>query len=450
LTDQVHVFTSTATDEAGNLSSPATYTWTVDTVAPTATITGGPASLTNSKSATFDFTSNEEGGTFKCSLDGGSFLICTDPKTYNWLSEGTHTFQVEAIDAANNIGTPVSATWTVDVAKPVVTITSGPATNSKSNAATFVFTVSDAHNVTDTCQLDSMAPAACGPGSVSYSNLLDGSHTETITATDDAGNAGTATWRWTIDTVVPTATITSSPANPTNQSSATFKFNSTEPGSTFTCTLDGGSPTTCTSPKTYSGVAAGSHTFTLTAKDKAGNVSPPATFTWTVDTIAPVAVIDSGPSNPSKSQSATFTFHSEASATFKCSLDSATFATCMSGKTYWTLSEGSHTVKVEAIDLAGNTGVPVSWTWTVDLTKPTVTITSGPSDPTSQSTATFTFTASEGGVTFTCQLDSQATTTCVSGVTYTGITTARHTFKVFATDKAGNVGVKTTWAWTKQ
>jgi hypothetical protein len=38
----------------------------------------------------------------------------------------------------------------------------------------------------------------------------------------------------------------------------------------------------------------------------------------------------------------------------------------------------------------------------------------------------------------------------VSGVTYTGITTARHTFKVFATDKAGNVGVKTTWAWTKQ
>jgi hypothetical protein len=665
LTDRVHVFTSTATDTAGNVSAPATFTWTVDTIAPTATITSAPASLVNSKTATFDFTSNEQDATFKCALDAGSFLVCTDPKTYTYVSEGSHTFQVEAIDAGNNIGTPVSSTWTIDVTKPAVTITSGPDANTKSNAASFAFTVSDAHNATSTCQLDSTTPIPCGPGAggggsandafnrslsnswgtddsgetwkvpadnpaadfdvngsagtmvasvkdssrlsylplawgdqdelfrfsvdkkptssrvmayavgrydsvtgafyavrislvwdgsirldsskkplvgtevvlgteaaypgmgaantwywvrahfgteglnariqgkvwkdgttepsawgysyldmsaplttgrpgvrsqswstevpfvvsfddfstssgLSYSSLLDGSHTETITATDDAGNVGTATWNWTVDTRVPTATITSSPANPTNQTSATFKFTSSETGGTFTCTLDGGIATTCTSSTTYSGLAAGSHTFTLTAKDKAGNVSSPATFTWTVDTTGPTAVIDSGPSNPSKSKSATFTFHSEAGATFKCSLDSATFTTCMSGKTYWTLGDGSHTVKVEAIDLAGNTGAPVSWTWTVDATKPTVTITSGPTDPTVQSTATFTFTASEGGVTFTCQLDSQATTTCVSGVTYTGITTARHTFKVFATDKAGNVGVKTTWAWTKQ
>jgi large repetitive protein len=666
LADGDHVFVATATDLAGNVSTPATYPWTVDTVAPTATITDGPASLTNSKAPSFSFTSNESGSTFKCLLDDGNFLTCTSPKSYTNVTDGTHTFKVEAIDGANNIGSPIAYTWTVDSSKPVVNITSGPDANTKLTSASFGFTVTDDHGTTSTCKLDSGVPAPCGPGGggggsasdtfgrnltdtwgtgdsgqswklptdnptsdfdvsgavgtmvasvkdnprlsylplvwsdqdelfrfsvdkkpttsrviayavgrydsssgafyavrvsvvwdgsvrldaskkpvtgaetvlgtevvysgmgaantwywvrahfgtengngriqgkvwkdgtpeptdwgysyldtsspltgsgrpalraqawstevpfvvsfddfsaasgLNYSNLFDGSHTETITATDDAGNVGTATWNWTVDTVAPVATITSTPANPTNQTSATFKFSSNETGGTFTCRLDNGQTASCTSPTTYSGLGEGSHTFTLTATDKAGNASAPATSTWTVDITAPSAIIDSGPANPSKSKSATFTFHSEAGATFKCSLDGASFTTCMSGKTYWTLADGSHTVKVEAIDQAGNTGVPVPYTWTIDTVKPTVTITSGPADPTTQSTATFKFTASEGNVTFTCQLDAQAATTCVSGVTYTGITTGRHTFKVWATDLAGNVGVKTTWSWTKQ
>src|SRR5207244_6796129 len=92
-----------------------------------------------------------------------------------------------------------------------------------------------------------------------------GSPTFTATATDAAGNTGSASSTWTIDTTPPTVNITAQPANPTNATSASFSFTSSKTGSTFSCKLDGGTATTCTSPQNYTGLAAGSHTFTATA-----------------------------------------------------------------------------------------------------------------------------------------------------------------------------------------
>src|SRR5207302_712563 len=129
------------------------------------------------------------------------------------------------------------------------------------------------------------------------------------TATDPAGNTGTASSTWTIDTTAPTATITSAPANPTNSTSASFSFTSSKTGSTFQCKLDGGTNTTCTSPQSYTGLAAGSHTFTVTATDPAGNTGN-ATTTWTIDTTAPTVTITAQPANPTNSTSASFSFTS--------------------------------------------------------------------------------------------------------------------------------------------
>jgi hypothetical protein len=60
----------------------------------------------------------------------------------------------------------------------------------------------------------------------------------------------------------------------------------------FLCSLDGSPFTVCTSPKTYTGLASGSHTFRVAAVDVAGNVDPtPASFTWQV--LNPVATFKS-------------------------------------------------------------------------------------------------------------------------------------------------------------
>jgi hypothetical protein len=87
----------------------------------------------------------------------------------------------------------------------------------------------------------------------------------------------------------PTPTITSAPSDLTTSTSASFSFSftDTEPGVTFQCQLDGGGFTTCTSPKAYSGLAQGAHTFQVKALDAAGNQSGVATDTWTIDATPP-------------------------------------------------------------------------------------------------------------------------------------------------------------------
>jgi hypothetical protein len=80
----------------------------------------------------------------------------------------------------------------------------------------------------------------------------------------------------------PIVTITASPANPTSQTTASFSFNSSTAVSTFGCKLDSGASAACTSPQSYAGLAAGSHAFTVTATDPAGNVSTPAPFNWMI------------------------------------------------------------------------------------------------------------------------------------------------------------------------
>jgi hypothetical protein len=86
-----------------------------------------------------------------------------------------------------------------------------------------------------------------------------------------------------VDTAAPETTITVSPSDPSASTDASFEFTASEGGSTFECRLDGGAFSACTSPQSYSGLAAGSHTFDVQASDAAGNTDgAPASFTWTV------------------------------------------------------------------------------------------------------------------------------------------------------------------------
>src|SRR5215212_4138990 len=108
------------------------------------------------------------------------------------------------------------------------------------------------------------------------------------------------------------------------------------------------------------------------------------TFTTAADTTAPDTTIDSGPSGPVRTTTASFSFSSnDGDATFECKLDSGAFESCTSPKSVpdeGLLTEGSHTFEVKATDQAGNTDpYPDSRTWTVDTTAPT-TSTASPDD----------------------------------------------------------------------
>ena len=89
------------------------------------------------------------------------------------------------------------------------------------------------------------------------------------------------------DTTPPDTSITSSPSNPSSSANPSFSFTGTDNVGVdhYECKLDSGSYATCTSPKSYTANADGSHTFSVRAVDVAANVDAyPATYTWTINT----------------------------------------------------------------------------------------------------------------------------------------------------------------------
>jgi hypothetical protein len=168
----------------------------------------------------------------------------------------------------------------------------------------------------------------------------------------------------------------------------------------------------------------------------------------------PAVTIDAKPANPTKLTGASFTYHSVAGASFECKLDSGAFVSCDAGGVGYAgpLGEGSHTFQVRAKSDLGIVGNPASYTWRIDTTAPTAILDSHPADSSSGASVPFTFHASEAGSSFECSLALEPAgdsfSSCASGKTYTGLVDGEYTFKVRASDAAGNQGAATTFEWT--
>jgi hypothetical protein len=82
-----------------------------DTTAPETTISAAPPKKTAKKSVKVEFTSNEAGATFECSLNGKPFAACTSGAKFR-SKKGKNQLQVRATDAAGNVdASPASVTW---------------------------------------------------------------------------------------------------------------------------------------------------------------------------------------------------------------------------------------------------------------------------------------------------------------------------------------------------
>jgi peptidoglycan/xylan/chitin deacetylase (PgdA/CDA1 family) len=328
-------------------------------------ITDGPTGTVASRNASFEFTSTRSGATFECKLDAGAWGTCASPKSHANLADGSHTFSVRAKDGATEVdATPASRTWTVDATAPSTSITAGPTGTVNSTAASLTFSATE--TATFECKVDAGTYEPC-TSPKAYSGLSNGSHTFSVRAKDAAGNvdATPATRTWAVDTSAPDTSITSGPTGLVRSTSASFGFSATQSGSSFECKLDAGAWAACTSPKAYSGLSQGSHTFSVRAKDAAGNVdASPTSRTWTVDTVAPNTTITGAPSSSTSSSTARFTFTaSEPGATFECRLDGSSWSACTSPKTY-SVSRKTHTFSVRAKDAAGNVDAsPAAYSW---------------------------------------------------------------------------------------
>lgn len=119
LADGPHVFGVVATDAQGQVGNSSEARWTVDTVAPVASITHGPAAVSNESPAHFELSADEPGATFECALDREVFAPCVSPVEVP-VGEGGHVFSVRAVDAAGNVGPIATHLFETDLTPPPV------------------------------------------------------------------------------------------------------------------------------------------------------------------------------------------------------------------------------------------------------------------------------------------------------------------------------------------
>jgi hypothetical protein len=433
---------------------------------PETTIDSGPTGTTNDSTPTFGFHSSAAGSTFACSIDTGTpnFAPCSGPGATHTpatpLANGSYTFRVRATAAGITDPTPATSNFTVNVpvvAAPSLTATS-PASPANANSPRVLGSAEASSQVrifsTPDCSgtplATSTAAALASPGITVA--VVDNS-TTVLRATATLGvntSVCSAPITYVEDSAAPNTTIDSGPSAPTNDSTPTFGFSSSEPNSTFQCRFDSAAYAPCTGPGAThtptTALSSGSHTFSVRAIDQAANTdASAATRTFTVDIAAPNTTISSGPSAPTNDSTPTFGFSSsESNSTFQCRFDATEFAPCSGPGAAHTptvaLSEGAHTFSVRATDQAGNTdATPATRSFTVDTVAPDTTITSGPSGTTKNRTASFAFSATPSGGTFQCRLDTANFASCSSPKTYSLLSFASHIFEVRALDGVGNV-----------
>ncbi|WP_347356872.1 Ig-like domain-containing protein [Bdellovibrio sp.] len=298
------------------------------------------------------------------------------------------------------------------------------------------------------------SPGACQP-------FDDGGAYKIVMAAEDfAGNRTNAEnipFLFRVDKSAPAVSIQNVPSTYSSQTAVTFTISALDALSgvnLIQCRLDSGAYQSCENTMAYSGLSQGAHSFFLRAVDLVGNVNTEA-HTWTVDTSTPSVTLTSAPPASHNSNSGQFTFtytdtYSPLRA-FDCSLDGSPQDPCFSPFSYTALAEGSHTFTVRATDDAGNVSSQVSHSWVVDMTAPTVSITSTPSNPShSDFNAHFSFTVTDSGTglaSVQCQLNSGPWEDCSNSKSYSGLSVGHHTFRVLGTDNAGNTAQEN-YSWT--
>jgi hypothetical protein len=276
-----------------------------------------------------------------------------------------------------------------------------------------------------------------------------------------------------------TPTITSGPASPTASTSATFTFSAAPSGGSNQCKLDAGSFATCPSPKTYAGLASGSHTFQVQAVDDKGKTSGAASYTWVIDATAPsVASMTRVGATPTNAANVSWTVTFSESVTgvdvgdfalVKTGLASAGLTGVSGSGSVYTVSSstgsGDGTLGLNLVDndsIADSVGNKLGGTgagngnvtgpvYALDRTGPASapTISSGPSGLVASTSASFSFSSGESGVAgYQCSLDGGGFAACTSPKSYSGLAQGARSFQVRAVDPLGNPGPAATRSWT--
>lgn len=466
LTDGVHNFAVRAIDGVGNMDHlGVSHTWTVDTAAPTTTMSLQPAGATAATSASFAFTGADFGAGvtgFECQLDAGAWEVCTSPQTLTGLADGTRTFRVRALDGAGNSDpTPATSTWTVDTTAPSTVISTRPDAVSTQTTATFAFGGGDPGGsgvASYECKLGNGAWGAC-VSPASYPGLADGAHDFAVRAVDAAGNVDPtpSSYAWTLDATGP-APSPPAPQGPSAVARPTLTFTS-EPGATLEIRVDGS--VLGLVPVGPSGTASwtppvdlddGARAIIVVGIDALGNRGPASTAVALRIAARPPAAprFEGAPAASSRDRSPSFTIAGSGNpdATFQCRVDGGAWAPCERTVSLSGLGDGVHSLAAREVTEAGVLGADRELTWTVDTAAPAAPVfVKAPPASTEARTARIEVRA-EAGAEIRCWTDESVAVDCSRGLDLNDLARGKHIVRAVAFDAAGNESPSASHAWT--
>ncbi|MCF7480996.1 Ig-like domain-containing protein [Vibrio sp. J1-1] len=384
LNDGLLTVTMEVTDEAGNTGT-VTDTTTLDATPPVVSVDevltndATPALTGTVDDTAASVTVNVNGTDYPATNNGdGTWTLADD--TLPALTENSYTVTVTATDEAGNQSTS-TGTLVVDTTAPVVTVD-----DALTNDATPALTGSvddPAANVIVTVNGTDYPATNNGDGTWTLADdtlpaLADNSYPVTVTATDEAGNQGTATSTLVVDTVAPDAPVIN--AGNGTEISGTAEANSEvnidvdgdgTPDYTTTADENGNWAVTPDSP-----LADGTEV-KATATDQAGNTSEPASST--TNAAAATVTVNSAVTNDSTPPlSGTI---DDSAATVVVNVNGTDYTAINNGDGTWSigdnvvteLAEGNYPILVTATTLTGAEST-ASGSLTIDTTAPAVTV----------------------------------------------------------------------------
>jgi len=441
LAEGTHNIQIKATDEAGNVSGISSFNWSIDSLPPTFSVSGVPSGVTNQSSAGISMT-GEAGATYAYSFDNGSWITTGASITLTALSEGTHSIQIKATDAAGNVSGISSFNWSIDSLPPTFSVSGIPSgVTSQSSAgismtgetgATYAYSLDNGNWINSS-------------STINLTGLTEGAHSIQIKATDSAGNvSASTTYSWSTDYTAPSFSASGIPSGTTKLNNASITL-SGETGATFAYSLNGGSWITTGTNIVLTALAEGAHSIQIRATDSAGNASTSTAYSWTTDYTAPSFSASGVPSGTTTQATASITLTGDAGTTYTYTLDGGSSTATDGTITLAGLSNGSHTITVQGTDSAGNT-TTVTYNWTVntitDTTPPVITIASKSASTTAAgSTSVVVSLTADEAATFVSRLDGGSP---VNGATpdFTNVASGTHTLEVTSTDDAGNTSTE--------
>ncbi|MCL1840491.1 MAG: Ig-like domain-containing protein, partial [Propionibacteriaceae bacterium] len=413
LPDGPYTITATQTDDVGIGSDPSNQvSFTIDTTPPAnpEILTPADGSLTNQVKP--PVTGTGEANAHVVVTEGTKTICQTDVLTNGtWsctpddaLDQGSHTFSAMQTDLAGLSSGTAQTTFTVDSVKPAAPSISSPSAGDSVGKQPVIVGVGEPHahvtvweGASKVCEADVTSTGAwsCTPTTA----LSEGQHTITASQTDAAQNRSDASPSVTflVDTQPPAAPVFTAPApgsftnNPTPAISGTGEANAhlvvyDESGEVVCgADVDGNGHWTCTP---VISLPEGANTLTANQTDDAGNASPDATVSFTVDTQAPAPPVVTGPAAGAviAQNRPTISGTGEAGASLVVTENGATVCTATVGADgTWTcvptqaLDNGDHTITAKQTDRAGNqSGPSTPVTFAVDADKPAPPAITGP------------------------------------------------------------------------